>query len=417
MSIATAIAAAQAKVAAAYSKCNDKGATMPQTQNLSNLANCIDSIQAGGGGNAEAEENDVIFIDYDGTIRYSYSAQDFLALTAMPANPTHPGLISQGWNWTLSDAQAYVTKYVELVIGQNYVPTDGKTHIFISINYAICTNVRLNFGQSVSQGLSIDWGDGSTPETVEGTGNIYTTHTYPEYGEYEIILTVLDGTITLGKTPNYSCLLFSEKGDSSESEYATLLQKIYIGPDISLGYNSLKTFSHYIAVTFPSNNVAACNGAWIQSGRVKSMTYPSGSTSTGYGSPGPKCSSGFVSFPKSLTSMARDFENGWFRKLTLSGDLTAIGNFICHTLRRFRVPEHITSLGYSVNSSGLRELIMYPTTPPTATSFSNWSADLKIYVPYSPDHSVLAAYKAATGWIGFTNQIYELDSNGNIPTS
>lgn len=46
--------------------------------------------------NAEAEENDVIFIDYDGTIRYSYSAQDFLALTAMPANPTHPGLISQG---------------------------------------------------------------------------------------------------------------------------------------------------------------------------------------------------------------------------------------------------------------------------------------------------------------------------------
>lgn len=51
MSIATAIQAAQGKVAAAYSKCNDKGATMPQTQDLANLANTIDSIQQGGGGN------------------------------------------------------------------------------------------------------------------------------------------------------------------------------------------------------------------------------------------------------------------------------------------------------------------------------------------------------------------------------
>lgn len=49
MSIATAIQNAQNKVAAAYSKCNDKGATMPATQDLSNLVTCIDSIQTGGG--------------------------------------------------------------------------------------------------------------------------------------------------------------------------------------------------------------------------------------------------------------------------------------------------------------------------------------------------------------------------------
>ena len=47
MSIATALQNAQAKVAAAYSKCNDKGATMPVTQDLDHLDDCIDSIPTG----------------------------------------------------------------------------------------------------------------------------------------------------------------------------------------------------------------------------------------------------------------------------------------------------------------------------------------------------------------------------------
>lgn len=46
--IADALTAARTKIQAAYTKCNDKGATMPQTQDLSNLANCIDSISGGG---------------------------------------------------------------------------------------------------------------------------------------------------------------------------------------------------------------------------------------------------------------------------------------------------------------------------------------------------------------------------------
>ena len=40
---------------------------------------------------------------------------------------------------------------------------------------------------------------------------------------------------------------------------------------------------------------------------------------------------------------------------------------------------------------------------------------LKIYVPYSADHSVLAAYKAASNWSDYANYIFELDVNGDIP--
>lgn len=49
MSIASAIATKQQQVAAAYTACNNKGATMPATQNLTNLATCISSISGGGG--------------------------------------------------------------------------------------------------------------------------------------------------------------------------------------------------------------------------------------------------------------------------------------------------------------------------------------------------------------------------------
>ena len=44
----------------------------------------------------------VYFIDYDGTILHDYTETEAQALEALPANPTHTGLTSQGWNWTLA---------------------------------------------------------------------------------------------------------------------------------------------------------------------------------------------------------------------------------------------------------------------------------------------------------------------------
>lgn len=47
MTIASAIETKQQQVAAAYSACNNKGATIPATQDLTNLATCINSISSG----------------------------------------------------------------------------------------------------------------------------------------------------------------------------------------------------------------------------------------------------------------------------------------------------------------------------------------------------------------------------------
>ena len=48
MSISTEITRIKNNIASAYTACNSKGATMPATQNSSNLASCISSISGGG---------------------------------------------------------------------------------------------------------------------------------------------------------------------------------------------------------------------------------------------------------------------------------------------------------------------------------------------------------------------------------
>ena len=52
MSIASEITRITTNIANAYTSCNNKGATMPVTQNSANLATCIDSIPTGGGGSS-----------------------------------------------------------------------------------------------------------------------------------------------------------------------------------------------------------------------------------------------------------------------------------------------------------------------------------------------------------------------------
>jgi len=52
---------------------------------------------------------------------------------------------------------------------------------------------------------------------------------------------------------------------------------------------------------------------------------------------------------------------------------------------------------------------MKSTTPPTlanSNAIPN-NAELKIYVPYSEDHSILNNYKVATNWSAHANKLVE----------
>lgn len=151
---------------------------------------------SGGGGTTPASPKAVNFIDYDGTILYSYSEADALALTDLPANPSHSGLTAQGWNWTLAQIKAQLTAMpgAPVWVGQKYITDDGKTRIYCRFETG---RLAPYLGLSVNGTVTVDWGDGSSTDTLTGTSlNTVKTvqHTYSEAGDYTITLTVESGS-------------------------------------------------------------------------------------------------------------------------------------------------------------------------------------------------------------------------------
>ena len=117
-------------------------------------------------------EKDVNFFDYDGTLVASYTKTEFLALTEMPTNPSHTGLVAQGWNWSLSDAKEYVTDYGVLDIGQTYTTASGNSEFDVEVTAKTGLTVTCNMIGNK------DWGDGTSDTSY--------SHTYSSAGKYTI---------------------------------------------------------------------------------------------------------------------------------------------------------------------------------------------------------------------------------------
>jgi hypothetical protein len=82
---------------------------------------------------------------------------------------------------------------------------------------------------------------------------------------------------------------------------------------------------------------------------------------------------------------------------------------------------NLTSIGANnfKNMNYIETIVVNVDSPPTLNSsgaFVNTNKTFKLYVPYSEDHSILDAYKAANVWSTKASQIYELNPDGTIPT-
>lgn len=133
-------------------------------------------------------------------------------------------------------------------------------------------------------------------------------------------------------------------------------------------------------------------------------------------------------FPNLTTLEGTCFQYSGIRKFkadklaVVPGANTSVGGGFrwCSKLIEVDLPSTLTTINaYAFAScSALQTFIVRATTPPTTLNgfLQGTPNTMKIYVPYSSDHSILNAYKAATGWTSFASQIYELTSDGNIPT-
>lgn len=218
------------------------------------LADAVDTVIAGfgqGGSQAPVSSKAVNFRDYDGTPLYSYTAEEALALSELPPLPSRDGLICQEWNWSLADMQEYVAEYGVCEIGATYITDDGKTRLHITIAAEGRMNVPLYISQTVAHGVTIDWGDGSAAETLPGTGNVNTTHTYASIGDYVIALDVEDGCV-LGLGHNRSGINITGTATGMNRGYASMIRAVFVGKNVTRIGNYVFYYCHSIQnVTIP----------------------------------------------------------------------------------------------------------------------------------------------------------------------
>lgn len=227
----------------------------------------------------------VRFFDYDGTILYTYTAAQFLALSAMPANPSHTGLVAQGWNWTLEDAQDYVEEWECLDIGQVYTTASGATEIDIKLQKG-----RLSpcLSLAVNGTLNVDWGDGSSIEAITGTSTgtiIRTPHTYSTPGEYTIKITIVNGAFRFYSSSSYCSFLNGNMSSAASVNryYSAAIQAIRIGNgDIGLAEYAIYYCVNLKYITMPNTITSTSgNGLFQYCYHLKIIIFPLSSVNLG----------------------------------------------------------------------------------------------------------------------------------------
>ena len=342
------------------------------------------NVSGGGGG----DNNTVKFIDYDGTLLYSYTAQEFAQLSDLPRNPTHTGLVSQGWNWTKEQITAQLTAQPnsDINVGQMYITSSGKTEIDISLDDPELLTPYLKIGLNGT--AIIDWGDNSQTDTVTGTSislTSYTSHVYSSIGDYTITIEITNGSFQF--TGNY-ILLDTNTSSDKAIRYNAKIINIRMGLGItSIGNYAFNNCYGLQTLTLPSGITTIMGYTFAYCLALKSLTIPAGVTSIGnylcmncnvlqslsipYGIisiGGSMVSSCFslksLTIPDSVTSIGTYAFSGCYSlhsSLTIPNGVTSIGNSTfnnCHSLLSLTIPDSVTSIGSSafMNCQALQTL-------------------------------------------------------------
>jgi hypothetical protein len=198
---------------------------------------------------AQPKESDINFWDYDGTLLYSWTLAELATKTELPPLPSHDGLICQGWNWTLQDIKDAGR---ELDIGALYITDDGKTRIYVDVDTETWDDFVLNYWQAPRNATTVDWGDGTTPETVNKDSWIEHRHVYASSGSYVITMSVKEGTtMQLGNGSNGRKLIANDETDSGR---CAMLRRVEVGARVTTITDQTFQFcSRLESISIPQN--------------------------------------------------------------------------------------------------------------------------------------------------------------------
>ena len=335
------------KVASAI---REKGGTSDSLVYPDGFVTAIQAIQTGGGP-TQGAPGDITFYDYDGTIVTSWTLAELATKTALPDYPSHEGLTCQGWNWSLADLK---TTNRKMNVGAMYITDDGKTRIYIRLEEGRTSPM---LGVCPNGTVTVDWGDGTTPDTLTGTSTTTVkwtpNHAYAVPGEYVIKLTV-DGTMgfygDLDSIVGGAILLYSSGYDDRNYVYRNSVQKIEIGNGVtSIGLAAFIMCYSLASITIPNSVTSIGEYAFYLCSSLSSVTIPNGVTSIG-GYAFAECSSLVsITMPNSVTSIGDSAFSECYHlsSITIPNSVTSIGKSAfseCYHLSSITIPDGVTSI-------------------------------------------------------------------------
>ena len=365
-----------------------KSPATPPGDNLSDWPTSIESISGADSGKP------VKFRDCDGTILHSYTVDEVASMSNPPPLPTRDGLICQGWNWTLQKIKDHVASYGKCEIGATYTTDDGKTRIKLTIQDKKYTNIPIVFRQTVANGVKVDWGDGSTPQTYsDANTDLKITHKYEPTSypaTYTITFEVTSGAMSF---PTY---IMGKSGTQSASNPIGAWNNMIDEVNIGNGVTSIGDYAFYYcyslaSVTIPNSVKSIGNGAFRYCYSLASVIIPNSVTSIGTNAFQYCYSINSITIPNSVTSIG----NGAFRycsslaSITIPGSVKSIGSdafSYCYSINSITIPNSVTSIDTNAfqNCQSLASItIPNSVTSISGSAFQNCQSLASITIPNS----------------------------------
>ena len=320
------------------------------------------------------------FIDYDGTLLYSYTDEEIDALEVLPevTNHTDDNLTFQGWNVQLADLKLWDrTRPVRPLIGANYVTTDGKTYLYLDTPYAGAT---LSFDTNGTVN-SVDWGD--------GTVDTNKSHVHTNPGQYVI---AIDVSFSNG---GYISLTNSSTSTSTNKQWIKM---------IKLG--NVTTFGNYPycyslqSITIPRELIGILNNQFSNCYSLQNVIIPYRTTT----------------IPNSLFSNCYSLKN-----VSIPNGITKIGAYAfseCYSLQNIIIPDLVTTIdSYAMEECHSLNSVIIPgkvTSMETGIFYGCYSLQ-NITIPNSVTHiGTQAFYKCNSLTLDLSKQTKVIDITSTI---